>query len=421
MSTLKLMVAMVGGLSVLALGCGEAGDGAPTTDAALGDVSTSDDTGGVTKKDGSSKKANGAPCSGNGQCRSNNCAAGKCAMGTGAKGSACVYNVQCTSGFCVAGKCDGGGSLKPVGSACAKDGECASGICFSSKCAKSCTKPGDCPTGQICSTDNGKRHFCTKPNYNPDLGKFCGVTGSCPSGLTCVGDKYDWGSFCRGTCATDLNCPPAMECETDISGSAKYCRPRRMCSQCATDLSCPTGMKCVTMLGGKYCTRTCNPGSTECPMAETCKAVSGGSHACQPKTGSCRGSGGVCSGCSKNDHCNTGGICLSMSLSGETFCGSPCTTASSCGGNFKCYAVGTTGKKQCGPGIPSGQTYPSCSGGITFPIFNVGDVIDDFAMVGYKDTNNNGTLTDENTLQVIRLSHYASKAKLILLNISAFW
>ena len=155
-------------------------------------------------------------------------------------------------------------------------------------------------------------------------------------------------------------------------------------------------------------------------MAAQCKAA-GGLNVCQPKSGSCRGNGGICAGCSKNDHCKTGGMCLSMTLSGETFCGAPCTSSASCGGSFQCYNLGTSGQKQCGPGVPPGSKYPTCSSGITFPIFNKGDKIDDFAMVGYRDTNNNGTLADEQKLQVVKLSHYAKTAKLILLNISAFW
>ena len=194
-----------------------------------------------------------------------------------------------------------------------------------------------------------------------------------------------------------------------------------MCSQCVHDGSCPSWMKCVSMLGGKYCTSRCNPGSTECPMASACKAVSGGNF-CQPKVGSCKGNGGVCSMCTKNDHCQAGGLCLSFSLTEENFCGADCTASGTCAGGFKCYSVSTTsGQKQCGPTVKPGGKYPTCTNGITFPILGVGDVIDDFAMVGYRDTNNNGTLTDDKTLQVIKLSDMAKGAKLILLNISAFW
>ena len=361
-------------------------------------------------------QGNGTPCTKNAQCKSMSCVGGKCAPGTAAKGTACLSKDECASGLCLAGKC----APPPVGTPCSKDSECASGICYAQKCAKACTKPADCLSGEVCNTDNGKRVFCLKPSYNSGLGKFCGVSGACASGLTCVGSKYDWGTFCRGTCTSDLACPPAMECET-ATGSTRYCRPRRMCSQCAHDGSCPSSMKCVAMLGGKYCTSSCNPGSTECPMASECKAAAGGNF-CQPKSGSCKGNGAVCASCTKNDHCKAGGLCLSFSLSEENFCGADCTSSGSCAGGYKCYTVNSaTGKKQCGPALKSGGLYPTCTSGITFPIFGVGDVIDDFAMVGYRDSNNNGTLTDETNLQVIKLSDMAKGAKLILLNISAFW
>ena len=359
----------------------------------------------------------GTPCNSPAQCKSMKCVGGKCAPGTSAKGAACLNGDECASGKCEAGKCAATSS-----GSCTKDSECGSGICYGNNCRAKCTKPADCPTGQICSSDNGKRVFCVKPSFNSDIGKFCGATGSCPSGLTCVGTQYDWGTFCRGTCKTDLDCPPALECET-ASGSTRYCRPRRTCSRCAHDGSCPSGMKCVSMFGGKFCTSPCNPGSTECPMASTCKAVAGGNY-CQPKSGSCQGNGAVCSTCSKNDQCNLGGVCLSFTLTEEFFCGSDCTASGTCGSGYKCYTVNSsTGQKQCGPAQKSGGIYPTCTNGLTFPIFKAGDVIDDFAMVGYRDTNNNGTLADETTLQVVKLSDMAKTAgaKLILLNISAFW
>ncbi len=363
-------------------------------------------------------KGVGAPCTGKAHCKTMKCVGGKCAPGASPKGAACLNKEECASGKCEAGKCAG----TSTGGTCANDAQCPGGVCYQGKCAKNCTKPSDCPTGQVCNSDNGKRVFCSKAAFNPQVGKFCGISASCPGGLTCTGTKYDWATYCRGTCKSDLECPPAYECETSAgAGSPRYCRPRRFCSTCAHDGSCPTGHKCVAMLGGKYCARKCNPGSTECPMAASCKAVAGG-HYCQPKGGSCKGNGGVCSYCTKNDHCNPGGLCLAFNLTEEPFCGSDCTSSGSCGGGHKCYTIGSSGKKQCGPALKPGGKYPTCSSGITYPIFNVGDVIDDFAMVGYRDANNNGTLADDKNLQVVKLSDLAKGgAKLLLLNISAFW
>ena len=420
-----LITAVLGCALALAVGCGESSGDPPAPDGAppAGDGPQKKDTGGGKKDTGpSGKQGNGSPCSGPGQCKSDKCQNGKCVNGTAPDGAPCAFPEQCAKRKCISGKCGGGGTgKKPNGAACGgSGGECQSGICHASKCAKPCSKPGDCPAGQVCNSDDGKRVFCYTPKYNSKLGAFCGVDGACGAGLTCVGNMYDHATYCRGTCNNDMDCPPTLECETSFSGSPKYCRPRRFCSGCVHDGNCRDGMKCAAMAGGKFCARACTPGSTECPMFAQCKAA-GSLHVCQPKTGSCRGHGGVCSGCSKNDHCKSGGMCLSMSLSGESFCGAPCTSSASCGGGNKCYNVGTTGQKQCGPGVPAGGKYPTCSSGVTFPIFNKGDRMDDFAMVGYKDTNNNGTLTDETSLQVVKLSHYAKTAKLILLNISAFW
>ena len=422
MNRLTRYALLLGCALALAVGCGDSGGDPPAPDAAppAGDGPLKQDTGGKKDTKPSGKQGNGAPCAGPGQCKSDKCLNGKCVNGTATDGTPCTFQEQCANRKCESGKCGSGGTgKKPAGASCGKNGECVSGICYDGKCAKPCTKPSDCP-GQICNSDDGKRVFCYTPKYNSKLGAFCGVDGACASGLTCVGNKYDHGAYCRGTCKTELDCPPSLECETAPSGgSTRYCKPRRFCSGCVHDGNCRDGMKCVAMTGGKYCASPCTPGSTECPMAAQCKAA-GGLHVCQPKTGSCRGSGGVCSGCSKNDHCKPGGMCLSLSLSDESFCGAPCTSSTSCGGSYKCYNVGTTGQKQCGPGVLAGGKYPTCSSGVTFPIFNKGDRMGDFAMVGYRDTNNNGTLADETKLQVVKLSHFKT-AKVILLNISAFW
>ena len=382
----------------------------------------------------------GAACTNNAECKSLVCTSAKCAAGVAKTDTACLNNLECASGFCFGGKCtlkkDGaactastqcaGGtcydskcsSKKDVDAACTAASECASNVCASSKCRKACTKKDDCKTGDVCGTSDDKQFFCFKPSYDTNMGKFCGDTGSCAGGLKCLGTKGDWAAVCTNTCTTSMDCPPNMTCDKQLDGT-KYCAPREFCSACADDTQCGHGQVCAAVFGGtaKYCTTTCNE-TSECSMFADCKTV-GSSKYCVHKQGKCAGDGSLCAPCTGNSECKSGGICLSLPLSGERFCGTDCTSGQTCPTGYFCGKVTST-LKQCIPNQKGSVSYYTCTKGINFPVFQKGDTIEDFGMVGYNDTDGDGSYSDEK-LGVIRLSDFKSKAKYILLNIMTFW
>lgn len=387
--------------------------------------------------------ATGQACTLDAECKSLSCVSDTCSSGTSAKDTACLNNEECKSGLCEGGKCalkkDGaactaaaeclGGtcyqqkctSKKDVKAACTGDGECASGICYSSTCRKDCTGKDSCESGQICASDDGKRTFCLTPSYDQKIGSTCAYNGQCTGGLKCLGMAGDAQSVCTTTCQNDLGCPPHMNCDKQADGTS-VCVPRGFCSPCLQDSNCPAGHTCAAIFGGseKYCTTACNLGNSECPMFSQCKAVAGGSY-CVHKLGKCVGDGSLCAPCAGTDDCSSGGMCLTLNLSGEKFCGTDCKSSGTCQSGYSCATVSTSlGLKQCVPQAKGSPPYYTCTSGISFPIFEVGDTMYDFAMVGYKDSDGDGQLTDE-ALSIVRLSDYKGKAKLILFNIMTFW
>ncbi len=353
---------------------------------------------------------NGKACTGNGECKSFNCENGKCAAGKAKEGADCLNKLECASTSCEAKKC----TLKALSSACATDAQCKSGICNAKTCVKSCTKPADCDKGQVCSGD-GKKQFCTKPKYNTQIGKSCAISGTCPSGLKCLGAKNDPGTVCTAECKSDVDCPPDRACE-EIAKKF-YCMKRRFCSTCTYDAQCGTEGKCVSFGGGKHCTKACNKGSTECSLFAECKDTGGGKYHCVHKAGKCKGTGKLCDPCTKKSDCAKGGMCLTFNMSQESFCGTDCTSSQTCSSGYTCYKVSAAGDRQCGPKGATGS-YPKCVS-LLSSTANVGDVVEDYAAVGFRDSDGDNDLTDEK-LKIIKLSDIKDK-KIILFNISAFW
>lgn len=358
-------------------------------------------------------KADGAACTQGSECSGGTCYNLLCTSKKG-DGTTCSADTDCAGGTCYALKCT---SKKSDGTACTADTDCAGNVCYSSKCAKTCTKSTDCTSGDSCGSDDGKRLFCYTPAYDKDIGKFCGIDGACGS-LTCLGTTGDALAFCSTSCKTDLDCPPAFTCEKQTGGKT-YCIRRSFCSPCLGDENCPSDQKCVSMFGAKYCTRTCTKGGSDCPMYADCKDPGDGTYVCQHKQGKCVSDGSLCSPCTKSDNCQSGGLCLTFTLSGESFCGTDCTSSGTCSTGYTCSSVSSTAK-QCVPDAKGTTPYYTCTSGITYPTLQVGDILEDFAMVGYKDLDGSGTTTGKK-LEVIKLSDYASRAKVIVLNIMTFW
>ncbi len=306
------------------------------------------------------------------------------------------------------------------GAACTEDSNCQSAVCDGGLCAKTCNASTECATGQGCFTDDNARSYCHKTTAPTGVGLACYMDQTCPDGLTCLGDPGSVRAVCSTSCTTNLDCAASMECRIDVTdptGKNQICSPRRFCSACVTDDECGDGGVCVDMgLGARFCSKLCDPGSFECPRYADCTVVTdpiaGDRNVCTHRSGTCDGDGTLCQPCA-DGRCDTTNNfeCLTFGQSGESFCTDTCTAAADCGNGYKCTLVDAT-TKRC---VPSTNR---CVGKLTEQ-YKIGDIFEDYAMLGRVDTNGDGKLSDE-APQLIKLSDFADK-QVIGITISAGW
>jgi hypothetical protein len=256
------------------------------------------------------------------------------------------------------------------------------------------------------------------------LGVSCAGTGTCPDGLDCYGNIETPSAICTWVCSGDVDCPAAYQCIGEKAGGDKICLPRKFCSSCDKDEQCGPGGRCVDMGNGsaKFCSRECSK-NTGCPRYADCVDNGDGTSVCKHNSGTCEGDGSLCAPCIEGGNgCQEGGVCLTYLHTKESFCSAGCT--SSCPSGYSCTDVGSPTGKQC---IPADKSAPKCVPKI-HATMEVGDIMDDFEMVGYMDTDGDGSvlkLADGSNEQPMRLklSEYAGLGgfKLILFNVSAGW
>ncbi|MBM4342811.1 MAG: redoxin domain-containing protein [Deltaproteobacteria bacterium] len=273
----------------------------------------------------------------------------------------------------------------------------------------------------------------TGPVFNPDIGSSCAITGACPEGLSCIGgaSKDSAQVYCTVQCAADQDCPERFACTKQgvnpDKTDKKLCTRRDFCSPCANDAQCGPGGRCIAMGTDKFCSRSCNLGHFECPRYAECLEVAEGGAACVHNSGSCLGDGSLCAACGATDNCATkdggaGGMCLTYNHTKEQFCSAPCEAGDVCLKGYGCVGIGASKSKQC---VPSDKTAPKCVPKLNKHI-EEGDILDDFAMVGFLDTDGDGSLlattTGNEEPRIIKLSEYADLGfKVVLLNVAAGW
>ena len=307
-----------------------------------------------------------------------------------------------------------------LGAVCTGDSDCKSLVCDAGVCAQICVATSECGGGRECITDNATRSFCHTPTHPDGMGLACYMGQSCAAGLKCLGDDGSPRAVCTHSCKTGLDCPTSMECAidpSDATGKTNACRPRRFCSACVTDEECGAGRVCSDMgLGAKFCTKTCDVGSFECPRYADCTHVDAEDRdVCTHRAGTCIGDGTLCQPCADDLCASSDFQCLTFRQSGETFCTNTCTVQTDCGDagkGYKCTQVDAAGTKRC---IPSTSR---CVGKLT-ELYKKGDIFEDYAMLGRMDTNGDGKLTDEEPM-LIHLSDFADK-QVIAITISAGW
>lgn len=304
-----------------------------------------------------------------------------------------------------------------TGDPCAGDVQCTSAACVGGTCATACKSKADCGADQDCASDDGKRTFCHTRTYSEDIGSSCAISGKCAKGLACIGSKEAEDSYCSAPCASDLDCPAQFSCGEGAGGKA-VCKRRVFCNVCQTDEQCGAGNQCVQQGNQRFCASPCNAGSTECPGYAECTDVGGGSFQCLHRAGTCIGGGDLCDPCLDSSHCAETGMCLTFSSTREAFCSTECGAGGKCPSGYACQAIGTaTGPvKQC---VPSDPKEPKCVSKIQ-PMMLKGDIMDDFGMVAYVDTDGDGLLSDETEAFPVHLSDFADQ-KIILFTISAGW
>jgi hypothetical protein len=306
------------------------------------------------------------------------------------------------------------------GQPCTSDGQCKSSVCNASTCAKLCATPTECATGQDCGSDDGKRIFCYDPTYDKTIGTSCAVSGKCPTATQkCfgAGAAEDAGAYCTDECTNDTTCPPATYCR-EASDKKKYCFKREFCNRCLHDGQCGAGNKCIKQGSESFCSQPCTLKSTECPRFADCKDI-GGEGWCVHKSGSCVGKGTVCEPCNTKADCEAGAACLTFTFSQESFCATDCSSAPCTSTTYACQSIPLSTSETSKLCVPADEKQPKCVS-VLSPTMEVGDIIEDFAMVGYKDTDGDASLLGEQ-LQVVHLSDFAKTAKIILFNVSAGW
>lgn len=298
-----------------------------------------------------------------------------------------------------------------LGTDCAVDGDCSAGeVCHRGVCVATCSSPADCGGGD-CSADAAGRMVCSPAAYAKAIGTNCGATGKCPDGTQCIGVPYSAFAVCSAACADDTDCPMNFYCG-EAQGQ-KVCLARAFCSLCNHDGNCGEGNSCTEQGGQKFCSRGCTPGGNDCPRYAACQDVGNGNFQCVHKAGSCIGDGALCSACTGEGQCEEGAACLTYNHTKESFCATACS--GSCPANYNCVNVGAGTK--C---VPASKTDPKCVSSVNAKHMDVGDIMEDYAMIGMVDTNDDGILHDEEP-RLIQMSDFADHHELILLNVSAVW
>jgi len=220
-------------------------------------------------------------------------------------------------------------------------------------------------------------------------------------------------AYCTADCKSDVDCPATHHCSEYTTGK-RHCIRRLFCTRCYHDGNCGAGKLCVKQGSEGFCSRACTPGQTECPRFAECKTV-GGAPRCVHKAGKCDGDGALCQPCHNSD-CAASSFCIANTFTGEQFCGQDCKSKGCPSSKYDCVDVGG-GDQQCVPHYDSSLKQMQGCVSVS-PIGEVGDVLEDFATIGYADA---GGSVSGKQLQVLRLSEVASKAKVVLFNISAGW
>lgn len=184
-------------------------------------------------------------------------------------------NGYCAAGVCTAPQC-GNGTAEP-GEAC-DDGNTDDDDGCKQDCTYSCTSPGECDDGSLCTQNvcDATGHVCTNPADPGQEGQSCsegGVTGTCQGGTCtpagCGDGNVDAGEECDNGAGNGpgTGCTTGCQFECDVV------------ADCTDGNACNGDETCATVAGGKTC-QNGSPLSEGAVCANTPRRICDASGAC---------------------------------------------------------------------------------------------------------------------------------------------
>jgi len=279
------------------------------------------------------QQANGAPCTGSGECTSGFCADGYCCN------SACNTSCQACNLSGSLGTCGPVTGTPLVGHpSCSPYTSCVSGAC-----ASSCTKDADCTSGNYC---NGTACVAKKATAATCTDKRECLSGSCADGVCCS-------AACDGQCEA---CDVAGSVGTCVAvsgtphGSRPACTGTGVGTECGIHCDGVSAKTCVYPPAGiskcskSECTAGVETHASSCDGVGRCSDVPKdcGAFACSGVT--CK------STCSVTSDCAAGFVCKGTTCVPAPGLGQPCSTSTPCEGTLFCTDGVCCGTATCPTG-----------------------------------------------------------------------
>ncbi len=151
------------------------------------------------------------------------------------------------------------------------------------------------------------------------LGTPCESVSNCNQGL-CL--QTDQGRYCSKSCSIGgSDCPNGYHCKgTGLSQPSNACfigEPEAKIGQDCSDASCEKGLTCVNNANDKpVCFRSCNPQSPVCPTGDSCHSLKNSEGKVQG--GICIKSSGEGGICGQQTSCDQGLVCLILTQGSES-------------------------------------------------------------------------------------------------------
>jgi len=227
--------------------------------------------------------------------------------------------------------------------------KCEKGCCTKVEAPKSCKKDGDCPSGNVCSSEK-----CEKCTQDCTSSTECSGSDTCDNGCCkqrpCKEDKECSSGkkkYCDKTTSKCVECTDIAQCGDKEACKSGSCRP----VACTDDTHCPTQKQPICDLKKYVCIAR-----KVCENSDDCKRLFPGGvrSRCDPSAngglGECKK--GHCVPCTKDDECGgSGDLCIGKEkgLKDGPRCLISCKESKDCPDGFDCSGTILQGFKVCYP------------------------------------------------------------------------